>query len=178
MSAPPTPLCTKRVAGTPARSASTEREADVLDVLEARAEDRESGLAVHQVMPDLRRHLGVALVTTERGDAHMVTGIEHRRPSLTLAAIDSLAYAISSRVVPEVGQGVAHLGRRGATRGRTEHHADQRDDRDPEEQPTEHVGRVARAQVQRRHAHEDDDEQERATQRAARRTGRAPAPAP
>ncbi len=53
-----------------------EREADVLDVLEARAEDRESGLAVHQVMPDLRRHLGVALVTTERGDAHMVTGIE------------------------------------------------------------------------------------------------------
>ena len=80
---PPTPVRTKRAAGIVGALGEHQREADVLDLLEPTPEDRQAGIVVHRLVPQLGGDAGVPLVAPESVDSEPLARLEldvhHRR---------------------------------------------------------------------------------------------------
>ena len=140
-----------------------QREADVLDLLEPTPEHRQAGIVVHRLVPQLGGDAGVPLVAPESVDSEPLArrklDVHHRRPG------DALVRGSDARdLVAQVGERGPDLGHRRTSPRGTERNPHERGDGEAHEQPAEHIGRKAGAEVHRGEGDQDDDDGEHATE--------------
>ena len=159
-SRPPTPVRTTLGARVSPAGREQHRIRDVLDFLDTAPEHRLGRVLVHQPVPRLAGEPGVALVAPERLHDVAVTRddphLGHRGP------LDGgVGIADGGDVETQVDERRGELVDREAPRRRAQRDEHRGRCRDPEEEPAEHVGRKADAEVQGGERDGDDEDVQR-----------------
>ena len=160
---PPTPVRTKRAAATSARSASTNAKPMCSTCWSRLPNTGKPGswyiALCHSLAATRASRWSRPKASTLSRSPDVELDVHHRR------AGDALVRGVDARdLVPEVGERGPDLGdRRTSPRG-TERDPDERGDGEAQEQPAEHIGRKAGAEVHRGEADQDDDDGEHATE--------------